>query len=75
MATFLFNNEGTVIKNFLSTKAEFSYETLLLFFMIWFVFTIITYGTYVPAGLFLPGILIGCSLGRVMGLFIENYIV
>lgn len=75
MATFLFNAEGTVIKNFLSKKAVFSYETLLLFFLIWFIFTCITYGTAVPAGLFLPGILIGCSLGRVVGLFIENYIV
>ena len=75
MATFLFNPEGTVIKNFLSKKAVFSYETLLLFFLIWFTFTCITYGTAVPAGLFLPGILIGCSLGRVLGLFIENYIV
>ena len=75
MATFLFNPEGAVIKNFLSKKAVFSYETLLLFFLIWFIFTIITYGTAIPAGLFLPGILIGCSLGRVLGLFIENYIV
>ena len=75
MATFLFNPEGTVIKNFLSKKAVFSYESLLLFFLIWFIFTIITYGTAIPAGLFLPGILIGCSLGRVIGLFIENYIV
>lgn len=75
MATFLFNAEGTVIKNFLSKKAVFNYETLLLFFLLWFIFTCITYGTAVPAGLFLPGILIGCSLGRVLGLFIENYIV
>ena len=28
-----------------------------------------------PAGTFLPGMLIGCSLGRMMGLFIENYII
>lgn len=27
-----------------------------------------------PAGIFLPGILIGCSLGRMMGLFIDTYI-
>jgi chloride channel 7 len=59
----------------LSKKAVFSYETLLLFFLIWYIFTIVTYGTAVPAGLFLPGILIGCALGRVLGLFIENYIV
>lgn len=29
----------------------------------------------VPAGLFLPGILIGCALGRMVGLFIENDII
>ena len=75
MATFLFNPEGTVIKILLSKKAVFSYEALLLFFLCWYLFTIITYGTAVPAGLFLPGIIIGCALGRVLGLFIENYIV
>ena len=36
--------------------------------------TIVTYGTAVPAGLFLPGILVGCSLGRMLGLFIETNI-
>lgn len=33
--------------------------------------TIVTYRTEVPAGLFLPGIMIGCSLGRMTSLFIE----
>jgi chloride channel 7 len=75
MATLLFNPEGAVIKNFLATQAVFSYEALLLFFLIWYIFTIITYGTAVPAGLFLPGILIGCSLGRIFGLFVSNFIV
>lgn len=37
--------------------------------------TIITYGTAVPAGLFLPGILIGCSLGRMLALLIETNLV
>lgn len=75
IATLLFNPEGAVIKNFLSKKAVFSYEVLLLFFILWYVFTNLTYGTFIPAGLFLPGILIGCALGRVLGLFIENFIV
>jgi H+/Cl- antiporter ClcA len=47
---------------------------LLLFFIIWLVFTIITYGTAVSAGLFLPGILIGCSMGRILGKAIEDYL-
>jgi H+/Cl- antiporter ClcA len=36
---------------------------------------VITYGSSVPSGIFLPGILIGCSLGRLIGIFIQNYII
>ena len=35
----------------------------IIYIVLWYVFTITTYGVWVPAGLFLPGILIGCSLG------------
>jgi len=55
--------------------AVFDYAPLFLYFIIWYSFTVVTYGTSVPAGLFLPGILIGCSLGRMVGLFIENFII
>jgi H+/Cl- antiporter ClcA len=37
----------------------------LLFFAVWYLFTITTYGTNVPAGLFLPGMIIGCILGSI----------
>jgi H+/Cl- antiporter ClcA len=30
---------------------------------VWYLFTITTNGVWVPSGLFLPGILIGCSVG------------
>ena len=36
---------------------------LVYFTIFWYIFTILTYGTAVPAGLFLPGILIGCGFG------------
>ena len=36
---------------------------MLVFVAVWYFFTIITYGTNVPAGLFLPGMIIGCGLG------------
>jgi len=75
LATLLLNTEGTVIKAFLNKMAVFSYAPLFLFFLIWYLFTVLSYGTAVPAGLFLPGILIGCSLGRMLGLFIETYII
>ena len=31
----------------------------------WYIFTITTYGVWVPAGLFLPGIIIGCAIGAI----------
>lgn len=36
---------------------------------------IFTYGTNIPAGLFVSGILIGCGYGRLFGRFVQNYIV
>ena len=36
---------------------------IVIYFFVWYGLTIITYGVWVPAGLFLPGILIGCSVG------------
>ena len=75
LATFFFNSENGVIKTMLNQKAVFDYGPLIIYFVVWYTFTIITYGTSIPAGLFLPGILIGCALGRMLGLFIGNYIV
>jgi CBS domain-containing protein len=37
----------------------------------WYLFTIVTYGTNVPAGLFLPGMIIGCALGQVYAEFVS----
>ena len=36
------------------------------FLSVWYFFTITTYGTNVPAGLFLPGMIIGCALGATV---------
>jgi H+/Cl- antiporter ClcA len=38
-----------------------------VFFAIWYFFTCITNGTNTPAGLFLPGMILGCCVGRLMG--------
>ena len=36
---------------------------MISFITVWYLFTITTYGTNVPAGLFLPGMIIGCCMG------------
>jgi len=38
---------------------------MLVYLVTWYLFTITTYGVYVPAGLFLPGIIIGCAVGAI----------
>ena len=67
LATLFFNTEGTIIKNFLNKDVTIGLLPNVVFALVWFLLTTITYGTAVPAGLFLPGILIGCAMGRGFG--------
>jgi len=67
----LFNTEGDAIRTIISgfegdggVRTNTPYE-LLYFAATWYFFTIVTYGVWVPAGLFLPGIIIGCAVGGV----------
>jgi len=36
---------------------------LLIYLFLWYFFFVVTYGVWVPAGVFIPGMIIGCSLG------------
>lgn len=36
---------------------------LVSYFLLWYIFTITTFGIWVPAGIFVPGIILGCCLG------------
>lgn len=38
---------------------------MYVFFFCWYIWTITTYGCWVPAGLFLPGIILGCAVGAI----------
>ena len=67
LASLFFNTEGTIIKIFMQRTDFIHPPTLVIFTLFWYIFTILTYGTAVPAGLFLPGILIGCGFGHLTG--------
>ena len=63
-----FNTEGDAIKSIISGfeetgGIESNAWYLVIFTLCWYFFTIVTYGVWVPAGLFLPGIIIGCGVG------------
>ena len=42
-----------------------SMTNLFFFVLVWYVFMCLNYGTNVPAGLFLPGMIIGCGMGKL----------
>lgn len=51
-----------------------NYSALIIYFLIWYWFAIFTLGISVPMGLFVSGILMGCSFGRIWALFLEQYV-
>jgi H+/Cl- antiporter ClcA len=68
LATMFFNTEGDAIRSIISgfegPGGIFSTDWhLVIFALAWYFWTIVTYGVWVPAGLFLPGIIIGCAVG------------
>lgn len=68
MASLFFNTEGSAIRTLISgfeTTDGITIDTkhIIVYIVIWYFFTITTYGVWVPAGLFLPGMIIGCAVG------------
>lgn len=45
----------------------FSPATLLLYLLVYFLLAVLTYGVKVPSGLFVPGIIVGSTFGRIVG--------
>ena len=73
LATLVFNTEGGTIRQFfrfpiLLADPGTDYHivpSLIAYFFAWYFLTILTYGVWVPAGIFVPGILLGCTLGTL----------
>ena len=70
LATMFFNEELGAIRSIMSGYdgeggIRLPPEQMIVYLLVWFFFTIITYGVWVPAGLFLPGIIIGCAIGAI----------
>ena len=68
LATMFMNTEGDAIRSIISgfESAGGIHDAdwhLIIFAFTWWFWTITTYGVWVPAGLFLPGIIIGCAVG------------
>ncbi|KAA0713538.1 Chloride transport protein 6 [Triplophysa tibetana] len=66
MATLFFNPQEVAIHQLFHQNATFSPVTLSLFFVLYFFLSCWTYGVSVPSGLFVPCLLCGASLGRLV---------
>ncbi|KAJ8427143.1 hypothetical protein Cgig2_005201 [Carnegiea gigantea] len=75
LATIFFNTQDDAIRNLFSAKTihEYSAQSLLAFLVMFYSLAVITFGTAVPAGQFVPGIMIGSTYGRLVGMFVVNF--
>ena len=74
-ASLVFNTEAGILRQFLQYPIHIkkymhmhgagsaSMENIVVYLVVWYFFTITTYGIWVPSGLFLSGINIGCCIG------------
>ncbi|KAF5736850.1 chloride channel protein CLC-d [Tripterygium wilfordii] len=71
LATIFFNTQDDAIRNLFSAKTihEFSAQSLLTFLVMFYTLAVMTFGTAVPAGQFVPGIMIGSTYGRLVGMY------
>lgn len=67
LATVFWASESEIITGLMGNGVDIELHEIFVFFAVWYVFTCITYGTNVPAGLFLPGMILGCCVGRIFG--------
>ena len=74
LATLFFNTEGGTIRNLFHGEDYYTNEilTLFVFIVAWYFWTIVTYGVWIPAGLFLPGIIVGGAIGRMYTWIIQD---
>ncbi|KAF7819438.1 Chloride channel protein CLC-b [Senna tora] len=71
LATLLLTTNDDAVRNIFSsnTPHEFYTSSLLIFFVLYCILGLITFGIAVPSGLFLPIILMGSGYGRLLGMF------
>ncbi|KAK1677078.1 hypothetical protein QYE76_037926 [Lolium multiflorum] len=74
LASLLHATNMDATRNIFSTgtSGEFRLDSLLIFFAIYCVLGLFTFGIAVPSGLFLPIILMGSAYGRIVALVLQD---
>ncbi|XP_050217220.1 chloride channel protein CLC-d isoform X2 [Mercurialis annua] len=75
LATIFFNTQDDAIRNLFSAKTihEYSAQSLLTFLVMFYTLAVMTFGAAIPAGQFVPGIMIGSTYGRLVGMFVVKF--
>ncbi|KAJ0053700.1 hypothetical protein Pint_02987 [Pistacia integerrima] len=75
LATLLLTTNDDAVRNIFSsnTPSEFHITSLLIFFALYCILGLFTFGIAVPSGLFLPIILMGSAYGRLLGIAMGSY--
>ncbi|WOL01377.1 chloride channel protein CLC-a-like [Canna indica] len=76
LASLLHATNDDAVRNVFSTSTpnEFRAISLLIFFALYCVLGLVTFGIAVPSGLFLPIILMGSAYGRLLALALKSYV-
>ncbi|KAJ1277459.1 hypothetical protein BS78_04G005800 [Paspalum vaginatum] len=76
LASLLHATNVDATRNIFSTgtAGEFRLDSLLIFFAIYCVLGLVTFGIAVPSGLFLPIILMGSAYGRILALLLARVV-
>ncbi|CAN4080428.1 unnamed protein product [Withania somnifera] len=75
LATLLLTTNDDAVRNIFSvnTPGEFQVTSLIIFFALYCILGLITFGIAVPSGLFLPIILMGSAYGRLLAIAMGSY--
>lgn len=69
MASLFMNNGETVVINMFHLDGKlYSIATLSIYFVTYFLLSVITYGLSISGGIFIPALLIGSVFGRIVAL-------
>ncbi|XP_015066133.1 chloride channel protein CLC-b [Solanum pennellii] len=75
LATLLLTTNDDAVRNIFSinTPGEFQVSSLIIYFVLYCILGLITFGIAVPSGLFLPIILMGSAYGRLLAIAMGSY--
>ncbi|KAL7549127.1 hypothetical protein ACHAWF_012401 [Thalassiosira exigua] len=74
MASIVFGSRIVAIRDILTDPGQYKNRTLVSVGFLFYVLTLITFGTAIPAGLFTPFVLIGAALGGACGNVFQQYV-